>query len=91
MMKNSKLCLSESVPFSVRGRFRVGLGDRKYCLVSIKVIEVYGKSPQFTETRVCVCVCVCVSLFNEIVCLCFYHLSSCKIFLCTSFTLMPFL
>ncbi len=37
--------------FSVRGMFkvRVGLGDRKYCLVSIKVIEVYGKSPQFTN------------------------------------------
>ncbi len=33
------------------------LGDRKYRLVSIKVIEVYGKSPQFTETN-CVCVCV---------------------------------
>ncbi len=43
--------------FSVRGRFRVGLGDRKYCLVSnIKVIEVYGKSPQFTETNMSVCV-----------------------------------
>ncbi len=46
--------------FSVRGRFRVrvGLGDRKYRLVNIKVIEVYGKSPQFTETNVCVMVCV---------------------------------
>ncbi len=26
----------------------LGLGDRTYCLVSIKEIEVYGKSPQFT-------------------------------------------
>uniref|UniRef100_A0A672M7P0 phosphatidylinositol-3,4,5-trisphosphate 5-phosphatase n=1 Tax=Sinocyclocheilus grahami TaxID=75366 RepID=A0A672M7P0_SINGR len=39
----------------------LGLGDRKYRLVSIKVIEVYGKSQQFTETNVRVCVCVCVS------------------------------
>ncbi len=38
----------------------LGLGDRKNCLVRIKVIEVYGKSPQLTETNVCVCVCVCV-------------------------------
>ncbi len=45
---------------SIRARFRVVLGDRKYSLVSIKVIEVYVKSPQFTETNVCVCVCVCV-------------------------------
>ncbi len=38
---------------SVRGRFgiMVGLGDRKYNLVSVKLIEVYGKSPQFTETH----------------------------------------
>ncbi len=37
----------------------VGLGliDRKYSLVRIKVIEIYGKSPQLTETNVCVCVC----------------------------------
>ncbi len=45
--------------FYVRDRFRVKvrLGDRKHCLVSInriKVIEVYGTSPQFTETNVCV-------------------------------------
>ncbi len=40
----------------------IGLGVEKYSLVSIsisnrasKVIEVYGKSPQFTETNVCVC------------------------------------
>ncbi len=26
----------------------------RYPLVSIKVIEVYGKSPQFTETNICV-------------------------------------
>ncbi len=44
----------------------LGLGDRKYRLASIKVIEIYGMSPQFTETnvcaRACVCVCVCVCL-----------------------------
>ncbi len=45
--------------FYVRARFRVwlGLGNKTYCLVIIKVIEVYEKSPQFTETNVCVCVC----------------------------------
>ncbi len=59
------------VGFSVRGRFRcsIGLGDEKYHLVSIKVIEVYGKSPQFTETNVCVCVCVCVCV-RVCVCVC---------------------
>ncbi len=25
-----------------------------------RLIEVYGKYPQFTEINVCVCVCVCV-------------------------------
>ncbi len=41
--------------FSVRGRFRirVGLGDSKYCLVSIKVVEVYGKIER--NKRVCLC------------------------------------
>ncbi len=34
------------------------LGDTKYCLVSIRVIEVFGNSPQFTETTVFVFVCV---------------------------------
>ncbi len=38
----------------------LGLMGRKYCFVSIKVIEVDGKSPQFTETNVCMCPCVCV-------------------------------
>ncbi len=38
---------------------RDGLRDRKYHIYkNINVIEVYGKSPQFTETNVCVCVCV---------------------------------
>ncbi len=44
--------------FSVRGRFR----DGKYRLVRIKVIEVYGKSPQFSETNLCVYICVCAAL-----------------------------
>jgi len=40
---------------SVRGRVRVrvDLGESKYHLVSIKVIEVYGKSSQSTETNMC--------------------------------------
>ncbi len=29
----------------------LGLGDRTYGLVSIKVIEAYEKSPQVTETN----------------------------------------
>ncbi len=54
---------------------RVGLRDIKYCLVSIKVIEVYGKSSQFKETNVslCVCVCVCVCVcacVRACVCVC---------------------
>ncbi len=36
-------------------RFSVRLGDRKKNVVSIKVIEVYGKSPHISN------VCVCVS------------------------------
>ncbi len=50
-IKNSK-CLSESVTIQTGflKRIGLGLGDRKYHLVSIKVIEVYGKAPQFTET-----------------------------------------
>ncbi len=49
----SKLCLSESVRMQ-RGFLEevgLGLGDRKYGLVSLKVIEVYEKSSQFTETN----------------------------------------
>ncbi len=45
--------------FSVRGRFRVmvGLGDRKYCLVSIKVMRSLWKVPTIHRNkRVCVCV-----------------------------------
>ncbi len=37
----------------------LGLGDKKYFCVSIKVIEVNGKSPQFTETNVCACAVLC--------------------------------
>ncbi len=49
----SKLCLSESVRMQTGFLEEVGLGlgDRKYGSVSIKVIEVYGKTPQFTETN----------------------------------------
>ncbi len=41
-----------------------GLGDRTYCLVSIKVIEVYGKSPQFTETNVCLTVIISETMYS---------------------------
>ncbi len=34
--------------------FLWGVGDKTYSLVRIKVIEVYEKSLQFTETNVCV-------------------------------------
>jgi len=48
--------------FSVKCRFRgrVGLRDRKYSLVSIKVIDFYEKSPQFPKTNECVSVSACV-------------------------------
>ncbi len=51
--------------FPVRGRFRVRvrLGDKTYNLVSKKIIEVYGMSPQFTETNVCVCTLKNAGLF----------------------------
>ncbi len=35
----------------------LGLGDRTHWLVNIQVIEVYRKSPQFTETHTCKHVC----------------------------------
>ncbi len=48
--------------FSVRG---LGLGDRKYRLVSLKAIEVY---PHNSQKQTCVCVCVC---FTQTVFRCF--------------------
>ncbi len=48
----------------------MGLGDRKYCLVCIKVIEVYGKSP-LTETNIV----VVVFHFNLFVCVLFLFIS----------------
>ncbi len=53
--------------FSVRGRFRVrvGLGDRKYCLVSIKVIYTIHRN----------LTCVCVSMYVYIwVFMCLYKI-----------------
>ncbi len=42
-----------------------------------KIIEVYGMSPQFTETNVCVRVCACV---RACVCVCvIVHLNICII------------
>uniref|UniRef100_A0A8C1YCD5 Solute carrier family 11 member 2 n=1 Tax=Cyprinus carpio TaxID=7962 RepID=A0A8C1YCD5_CYPCA len=35
----------------------------------IKVIEVYGKSPQYTETNLCVCVCVCPQVWRCLIAL----------------------
>lgn len=47
--------------FFVRGRFRVGLRDKKlFGQYKSNTVRVYGKSPQFTETNMYVCVCVFV-------------------------------
>ncbi len=60
--------------FYVRGRFRVG--DKKYCLVSIKV----------TKSNVCVCVCVCVCES----CFAAYFLEMVLLYWCGGFVLCTF-